>query len=373
MSHFSVLVIGHDVEKQLQPFHEFECTGTVDEYVQNIDQLEEARAEFGSYTDTHYKSPVGELVDAYDARFYRDPTPEESKKIGPLAGTGVGHGLTWTSRDWGDGRGYRAKIHFLPDGWHKVELPRKSRISFAEHIEGYYDRHPVPEGCEPDLQGKHKFGWYRVNASGDVTELIRRTNPEKKWDWWIIGGRWTGKLKLKEKAVGTVGRPGLMTEHAPPGYADQALKGDIDFAQMRNDAEVKARALWKTTREITGGLSWESWDDTRIRYPNIEDARREYWEQPAVELLKASGREAYKWGLDDDLALDEEIYVSRQRASACTFFAFLRDGQWTERGAMGWFASVSNEISKIQWDTMFNDMLDALPDDSLLTVVDCHI
>jgi hypothetical protein len=49
MSHFSVLVIGGNVEEQLQPFHEFECTGTDDQYVQEIDQTEEARKNFEEF------------------------------------------------------------------------------------------------------------------------------------------------------------------------------------------------------------------------------------------------------------------------------------------------------------------------------------
>jgi hypothetical protein len=32
MSHFTVMVIGNDVDEQLAPFHEFECTGQDDQY-----------------------------------------------------------------------------------------------------------------------------------------------------------------------------------------------------------------------------------------------------------------------------------------------------------------------------------------------------
>lgn len=50
MSHFSVLIIGADHAKQLQPFQEFECTGTNDEFVQDIDNTDEERAEFQTAT-----------------------------------------------------------------------------------------------------------------------------------------------------------------------------------------------------------------------------------------------------------------------------------------------------------------------------------
>ena len=48
MSHFSVIVIGNDPEKQLAPYHEFECTGEDDEYVQTIDDTEKVREHYNS-------------------------------------------------------------------------------------------------------------------------------------------------------------------------------------------------------------------------------------------------------------------------------------------------------------------------------------
>lgn len=41
--------------------------------------------------------------------------------------------------------------------------------------------------------------------------------------------------------------------------------------------------------------------------------------------------------------------------------------------ALGWFACVSDEMPETEWERQFGEMLDALPDDTLLTVVDCHI
>lgn len=46
MSHFTVLVIGDNVERQLAPYHEFECTGTDDEFVVEVDDTAEVRSEF---------------------------------------------------------------------------------------------------------------------------------------------------------------------------------------------------------------------------------------------------------------------------------------------------------------------------------------
>src|SRR5271154_7530248 len=99
MSHFAILVVGGNVEEQLAPYHEYECTGTDDCYVQDIDHTEEARKEYEERTSPRYKDLEGNLHSPYDDEFYREPTIEESKKIGPIAGTGGGNGLSWTSKD----------------------------------------------------------------------------------------------------------------------------------------------------------------------------------------------------------------------------------------------------------------------------------
>ena len=51
MSHFVVLVIGDDVEQQLAPYHEFECTGEDDEYVVDVEEIDKLREEWNNPSD----------------------------------------------------------------------------------------------------------------------------------------------------------------------------------------------------------------------------------------------------------------------------------------------------------------------------------
>jgi hypothetical protein len=321
MSHFAVLVIGANPDAQLAPYHEYESTGRDDEYVTDVDVTDKIIAEFNAAKKV-IRLADGHMFDRYDDQFYKNGN------------------------------------FYLPEGATELEMTADEA---RQHGIGYESL----EHCVKEYYG----GFVRDGL------CYRRTNVRAKWDWYQIGGRWTGAFLLKPGKRGIVGKPGLMTEEAPAGYADQALKGDIDFAQMRNNAEVKARALWKMTREITGGLSWDSWHDTLARYgrDNIQRTRDEYRGQPAIKLLKSSGRQVHRWDIDDDLALDEDKYVELRRDAACVYFAFVRDSQWTERGSMGWFGMVSDEISQAQWNKMFNRMLDDLPDDVLLTLIDAHI
>jgi hypothetical protein len=371
MSHFSVLVIGENVEQQLAPYHEFECTGRNDEYVVDVDKTEEARSEYESNTTTRYRDPDGNLHDPYEDRFYRDPTEEEIKEAGPLGFGSFGsrNGVSHYSKDWGDGRGYRAKIHFIPDGWEEIKVPTSTVKSFRDFCEDWYDGKPLVEGEAPDLEEAHKYGHLLVNANGEVIRLIDRTNPNKKWDWWIVGGRWTGWLKLKPGADGSVGKPGLMTAPAAVGTADIARKGDVDFEAMRAEKGAEAGSLWDKVRRITQ----DTWESVRERFEKIDDARSFYREQPAIKALEASKDRDFSWNIDDALAGPREAFVQAARDRATSPFAIVKDGQWYAKGRMGWWGMSNDDGTQEDWNRRVSELLDSLRDDTRLTVVDCHI
>lgn len=338
MSHFSVMVIGPDVAEQLQPYHEYECTGVDDQYVVDVDTTDEIEAEFAK-PQTVLRLADGRVFGRYDNRFY------------------VGSKGRFGFQDF-----------VMPDGAVELEMAADEA---RQHGVGYQDM----DACAETWNGAKR---------GQDGRYYRRTNPNAKWDWWVVGGRWTGYFLLKPRAKGIIGQPSFLTEPAPAGYCDQAYKRDIDFDQMRADKEIKARLFWQETRRLTGGQTWESWDDVRARFGwrdgesapegwDVDAARAAYNDQPAVKALKVSGKSAYSWSIDDDLTLDLDIYQARERDGAVVPYAFVRDSVWSEKGKVGWFGMSSGEISQAQWNGRFNALLDGLPDDTLLTMVDCHI
>lgn len=69
-----------------------------------------------------------------------------------------------------------------------------------------------------------------------------------------------------------------------------------------------------------------------------------------------------------------EDYVSEIDWTEIVPFAFVSpDGRWYERGEMGWWACVSNEKDKDNWEIEFKNFIDSLGDDVIVTAVDCHI
>lgn len=54
-------------------------------------------------------------------------------------------------------------------------------------------------------------------------------------------------------------------------------------------------------------------------------------------------------------------------------FCFVIDGEWIEKGKMGWWAMTSNEMSDEDWQKKMFDALAKLPEDSEVYLVDFHI
>jgi len=73
----------------------------------------------------------------------------------------------------------------------------------------------------------------------------------------------------------------------------------------------------------------------------------------------------------DDYIIPRDKYVAQCGKNAFITYAVLREGKWYARGEMGWWGISSDE--KDDWDEKFFEMLNEIPEDTLLTVVDCHI
>lgn len=393
MSHFVVIVVGENPEDQLAPYHEFECTGKVDQYVESVDQTEEVRKEYAEHTRAMVRAPNGEVVSAYDDQFYRDPTPEETAKIGPIAGSGGGRGMSWSSRDWGDGRGYRTKIHDL-QGAEEVQVATNEVMTFREFVDYQYEREVLDPGQEPDLHGVHKFGWVEVDAAGEVVKVIDRTNPRRKWDWYELGGRWHGYFPLKRVGAsaavdltrftnmegGTqptdralLGRPGVFKNEPKANTCDQCCWGYVDIERARNEAGQAARehfAEWRASFEkYERPVSWAEVHE-KMFPGDIDKARSFYNGQPAIKSFKKNSI----FGCPvKDIGFDEEAHVERARKLALVPFAILKDGKWHERGEMGWWGTVRDEKNPDSWEQQVQALFDDLAPETLVSAYDCHI
>lgn len=203
-------------------------------------------------------------------------------------------------------------------------------------------------------------------------------NPNSEWDWWVLGGRWQGIIRLKEGATtGEKGRPGLMTAPDKDSLnADSALVKDIDFEGMYNEAMGKAGTIYDSAMGIFGELpvhksfgtileeTKQSHAEGTERSVIRNTARDLYQKQPRLVAL-ATAREADPH-LDisaDDFLISKDEYIAQAAQNRFSTYAVLKDGEWTSKDSM----------DEDEYRKFFKEMLEGLSEDTRLSIVDCHI
>jgi len=235
----------------------------------------------------------------------------------------------------------------------KIEYPKdKDKYQFAKEWGKNY------HGYVYNKEEKG-YGYYR--------------NPNSKWDWYLMGGRWSGFFKLKDNTESEIklGEPGAFNNQPREGYVDQALKGDIDFEGMTNDVVEKSEEEYNKFHNILNGRTVPIWKEILEKYgtEKIDDARKEYNENQVIKDLMQAG---YHFNIEKFL-IDKETFLKISADSAFVTYALVKDGEWHQRGEMGWFGMSSNEKENDVWNSEFHKIIDSLPDDTILTLVDCHI
>ena len=323
MSHFTVLVIGEDVDGQLARFEE-NTQNLPEEWLEFKDQEEENRAQY------------------------------ENESMEVLVLSNGDWAYTWDDKFLIPNRDFLAEKQYLyPAGSHKAEKPYKELFSDYEDFLTEY------HGLEKD-EKMNKYGYW--------------TNPQAHWDWYSVGGRWSGYFKLKPGARGMLGRPGVFDNVPKAGYVDSCYVRDLDYVGMQQDAIKDANETYDKIESVTKGRILPSWTETLERHGegNIQAAREEYHSNPLHGELREVGIETWG-GLRETFCASRAEYLAKMANSTLVTFAVVKDGKWYEKGEMGWFGMSHNEKEEGAWETEFWNLLKSLSENTLLTVVDCHI
>ena len=235
MSHFKVMVIGENPEDQLAPFDENLEMPRYLKYTKR-QLIEKGRKEIEDYKNDTY------------AKFLKNPKEYEKNCSNP------------------------SHISYL-----KKDFLKKLKWT-DEQI--YQDQ----------------INWYEDDKIDRNGSVWLTSNPEAKWDWYELGGRWAGSLHLKDGVN--------------PLFP-------INF----------------------------SWGWT---------------EEDKKEILKENRADrAYK----KDIVNFDEINCH----------AVIKDGKWYEKGKMLWWAIVIVKKNEKVWNKEFKKLIKNLPDDTLISIYDCHI
>jgi hypothetical protein len=221
-------------------------------------------------------------------------------------------------------------------------------------------------------------------------------NPQAKWDYWLIGGRWRGYFPIADgaapptvvnEAESVDGAPELIAAeyrgHFPEfhdlptaGYCDGGRIRALDLKRKRDEAGDKAEKDWNEyAAAIHGTPQHTPWSEFRARVELSEQSAPKPWKQ-LVEEAYDRGRVAAGLASEDTFDhLTRDEYVQQQRDRAVPGYATVRaDGRWMAPGRMGWFGmSDDDPDSYAYYVREANKYLDSLPQDAFLVALDCHI
>ena len=166
---------------------------------------------------------------------------------------------------------------------------------------------------------------YDDDMIDDDGNLLTTYNPDSKWDWYRIGGRFCDLLETYATVLEWF-----------DGYSDSAKVKNIVFT---TDKEMYDRYI-------------EEWDD-------IMNDIADTW------YTKEYYQEFY------DSAED----YARRSSEFNTLAVVTPDGKWHEKGSMGWFGVSSETPEEARdWDRNYRDrFIDTADPEWILTIVDCHI
>jgi hypothetical protein len=279
MSHYTVLVIGDDVDAALEPFQQYD-SDEPEEYLEFVDREDELSREY--QTDGEDKKVVlasGEVRDFFDMRFFS----------------------------------HEQKCLVYPDDA-KIVVTKPYREMFAT-LEAFVEE---MEGCPTRDRTTGRFG--------------RWENPNGKWDWYQLGGRWRGFFQLKAGAAGALGAASPIADpKADNGNAaDSCLVDAIDFER---------------TALVAGRAAAQQWDEAHASA------------MPQV-VFKGLGM----------LDVTRDEFIRRAEASSMGAHVVLRGGTWYEAGgAAPWGGSPGGS-----WAEQVTTLVRSLPPETRVSLVDCH-
>ena len=195
------------------------------------------------------------------------------------------------------------------------------------------------------------YAEFEEDLNGDLDENTGKRgywhNPNAAYDYYVLGGRWRGLLKLREGATGeraAFDKYDAAFEY-PAGRCDQARVADCDFSR---DEAIYQLALRRWEILVEGA---EPTDD----------------EKKSILFLYKPEYYVNRYGSKERFAELQSCFLPYAFVSA--------DGEWHGQGRMGWFGcddATSESIAA--FEKAFAEYLEKAKEENLMiSIVDMHI
>jgi hypothetical protein len=202
----------------------------------------------------------------------------------------------------------------------------KEKCINPEHIEYLEKEFPKRLVWTDEQILEYEYSKYNEEEIGFDGEIYSTYNPNSKWDWYTIGGRWSGHITTKQGK-------------------------QVDYCYVKDIDLTPNKEIYQTAKRY--------WELIVEGQPLKENE---------IKPFSFYSKEYYL-----DLYETKENYATLQ--SCFSTYALLVDGEWIEPGKMGWFAMSSETAeSKKEYTNRFNEILnDPKYQNYVFVVVDCHI
>lgn len=222
-------------------------------------------------------------------------------------------------------------------------------------------------------------------------------NPDSKWDWWQVGGRWQRSFKTvpePDENYLVMGSPGTFGDNGRPNinldgslYCDGGQLRFLDLDGMRDerarDRLRKYDTYWKLVKEHGEPIAWqtlvegiEAVLDGEGRREAIKHARAVYHDQPLIQAAQKLELMGFMGPTVEEIyGMSREDFEAAARVEAVPGYALITlRGEWAAPGSMGWFGMSSESPGEQEaFRVQTNRYLDELPKDNWVVLVDCHI
>lgn len=218
-------------------------------------------------------------------------------------------------------------------------------MSKEDYINSYKNEHPDTTLTDEQIYATANDMYTGIEEDG----IYDYYNPDAKWDWYEIGGRWPNSLKVKKDAQFNMG-----------GH----------YGKM-GTPEGKGRYRWVDAAP----LCEIEWDLMNTISPEQKKKASEFWDKyvlnqdPSYDAKFAYKREYYL-----DRYKTKEEYIKRTNIFT-THDLLVEDRGWITVGDMGWFGcDGSTYDSETDYIKQFYDIVKAPEYQNYwFVVVDCHI
>ena len=187
-----------------------------------------------------------------------------------------------------------------------------------------------------------------IEIDNDTIYNVWYSNPQAKWDWWVVGGRWR-----------SMGDNGLFTD-------------------LNVFLETKEIPYWKEE------LSFKLYDIEKELDIDRENITKEEYDKAITEYIKENKIVRF---YDSDTKEPKEYYKSEDlltmvtRKKESTWAVLFPEEGWLEAGEMGWFGMSSldsldlkeTEQAKGDQYALTDNLIKKYADTHIGLVVDCHI